>query len=874
MKLLPEGLCEITFRDFGIADDTYTTDVSGMYSGNSLDGTVFTGVIKAAPGAAVFIGGKTNWQGIKLIFTEKALSMMNGADEKTGFTKLTFDSTAAGTVFTGIDLKLQMSFEFVDNDGGGTENDLKLGMWFNGILYNNNYIYLNNYTDRDDTMGRNLQIYGPAGTVKVASRMELLEEYALADSWTDTDTAVTIPSVAAAYDVYYWGETSGYIYNETAVESVLETECYMTYTVEAFEGTSNKYALVGTSLPIDDYPYRKGKGIAYSGNYTGGINPLFEVGYTYYVKFTVADNDYTYTVVREMEGQREALVSQTQERTGETDVSPEHFGIYLMGDAVNAKLSNVRFWDKNGADLKVASNSSQAVLFDAGYKKGTTETYNLANGSYVITGTGPFIVTGDNVEIGKEYKAGDTLNQAGTYKIVNSYGLYTRNVTLYDGSEKSASISTAEHVMPIGGFYGPYRTTDKNGTYRDLVTDDIFQKIQDIGVNLIVASSASWSETGTSDVITKSLYLAEKYGIGVYVNDNSLLYRSDVVAELGLYSNFTSFKGLHLIDEPTTASYYGSGTSANTLRFYANAAKQLNRYTNLNAYINLYGMVQAWASASGKNVTEYYNTYLDEYLEATNASHLSYDTYAFIVGKSTYFTNLAVTRQKALDKGIPFWGFVQAGSNFNDAGEDLDTTGNNNTPTKGEFLWNVNTTLAYGAKGIEYFTLVQPAYYAYESSDDKYDYERNGLIAANGELTKWGSYAKEANAQIAAVDEVLMNATSVAVLAKGSALQSETGITATGYGTLASITIPTLQDQGITETGRGALIGVFDYRGKEAYYVVNNDTTGMQTVTLNFTKDVSYCKIQSAVKTSGATGNKKLELRDIPAGEAVLVVLE
>ena len=62
--------------------------------------------------------------------------------------------------------------------------------------------------------------------------------------------------------------------------------------------------------------------------------------------------------------------------------------------------------------------------------------------------------------------------------------------------------------------------------------------------------------------------------------------------------------------------------------------------------------------------------------------------------------------------------------------------------------------------------------------------------------------------------------------------------------------------------------------GKEAYYVVNNDTTGMQTVTLNFTKDVSYCKIQSAVKTSGATGNKKLELRDIPAGEAVLVVLE
>lgn len=872
MKTLPIGLREITFSDFGIADGTYTTDVSGTYSGASLDGTVFTGVIKAAPGAAVFIGGKTNWQGIKLIFTEKTLSMMNGADDTVGFSKLTFDSAAAGTVFTGTDLKLQMSFEFVDNDGGGSANDLKLGMWFNGILYNNSYIYLNNYTDRDDTMGRNLQIYGPAGTVKATSYLELLDESALADRWTATDAAVMLPSTdIAAYDVYYWGETNGYIYNETALESVSGTECYMTYTVEAFEGTANKYALVGTSLPIDHYPYRTGRGIAYSGNYTGGANPLFEVGYTYYVKFTVTDNNYSYTVIREKDGQREALTSLTQAGTGETDVSLKHFGIYLAGSAVNGKLSNVRFWDKNGTDLKPASNSSQAVLFDAGYSRETAETYNLANGDYVITGTGPFVVTGDNVEAGKTYKAGDILDTAGTYKIVNSYGLYTKNITLYEGSGKSAAISTSENVMPIGGFFGPYRGTDKNGTYRDLVTDDVFAKIQDIGVNLIVASPTSWNATGSSDTITKSLYLAEKYGIGVYVTDYSLLNKSNAAASLGLYSNFTSFKGIHLIDEPTTASFYGNGASANTLLSYAGAATQLNRYTNLNGYINLYGMNYVWANAAGKDATEYYNTYLDEYLDATNARHLSYDTYAFTVARRTYFTNLKVTRRKSLEKDIPFWGFVQAGSNFNDAQTDLDTSADNNRPTKGEFLWNVNTTLAYGAKGIEYFTLIQPSYYAYASSADKYDYERNGLIAANGELTKWGGYAKKANAQIAAVDEVLMNATSVAVLATGSDLQTCTGISQTGYGKLKSIDIPT-KSLGYAEDGEGALVGVFDYQGKEVYYVVNNDMTGTQTITLNFTESVSYYTIQNAVKASGS--GTKLTLTELPAGEAVLVVLE
>lgn len=40
-----------------------------------------------------------------------------------------------------------------------------------------------------------------------------------------------------------------------------------------------------------------------------------------------------------------------------------------------------------------------------------------------------------------------------------------------------------------------------------------------------------------------------------------------------------------------------------------------------------------------------------------------------------------------------------------------------------------------------------------------YDFDRNGLIGADGTTTKWFDYAKAMNAQIAAVDDVLMAAT-------------------------------------------------------------------------------------------------------------------
>ncbi len=48
----------------------------------------------------------------------------------------------------------------------------------------------------------------------------------------------------------------------------------------------------------------------------------------------------------------------------------------------------------------------------------------------------------------------------------------------------------------------------------------------------------------------------------------------------------------------------------------------------------------------------------------------------------------------AQEANIPFWTFVQTCS-FN-SGRRI--------PTEADILWQVNTALAYGAKGIQYFT--------------------------------------------------------------------------------------------------------------------------------------------------------------------------
>jgi hypothetical protein len=186
--------------------------------------------------------------------------------------------------------------------------------------------------------------------------------------------------------------------------------------------------------------------------------------------------------------------------------------------------------------------------------------------------------------------------------------------------------------------------------------------------------------------------------------------------------------------------------------------------------------------------------------------------------------------------------------------------------------------LAYGAKGIQYFPLLQPEYFGYDNTKEGgYDYDRNGLIGFNNEANRNYAMVQKANKQIQAIDDVLMNANSAGVIVTGSAATDmATAALTRGYDFTGVIeknnNTYTEMLKNVTAND-GAMVGVFDYQGYEAYYVVNYDRTegASQNITLALNGNAKYRVIADAVTTSGEGNSISLT---VPSGAGVLVVLE
>jgi hypothetical protein len=243
-----------------------------------------------------------------------------------------------------------------------------------------------------------------------------------------------------------------------------------------------------------------------------------------------------------------------------------------------------------------------------------------------------------------------------------------------------------------------------------------------------------------------------------------------------------------------------------------------------------------------------------EFCEKMKPKSLCWDSYP--LGSSSndftyYYKNLKAGRQVAKEYNIPFWAFLQS---FSRDGEPN---------TKEEMLWNINTMLAFGLKGVQYYYLVQPHWDANVSGDGEvYDFNFCGLIGANGQKTQYYDHALAVNKQIMAVDHVLMNSDSEKVLAIGWKAKLETGIYDDSYGVLTSAT---------ATADRGAIIGCFNYRGKQAFYVSSNSLDESQTVKLTFDKSHSLELISSSINKTVEASEYTLNLT---AGEGVLIVVD
>lgn len=144
--------------------------------------------------------------------------------------------------------------------------------------------------------------------------------------------------------------------------------------------------------------------------------------------------------------------------------------------------------------------------------------------------------------------------------------------------------------------------------------------------------------------------------------------------------------GFYLRDEPNASQMPGLGKLAAMLR---EAMPEKWPYVNLFPY-----------RVSPKVLgTSDYDSYVQMLVKTVGQPFLSYDNYSLVNGEMLdyFYTNLEMVRRASLESKTPFWNCILANSHFNYM-----------EPSDATFNLQVYATMAYGGRGIQYFTYFSP----------------------------------------------------------------------------------------------------------------------------------------------------------------------
>lgn len=354
-------------------------------------------------------------------------------------------------------------------------------------------------------------------------------------------------------------------------------------------------------------------------------------------------------------------------------------------------------------------------------------------------------------------------------------------------------------TMPICAFIAP---PVKVGEYAEnFVTEAQYRTLAESGIN----TAYGMTETlplYASDV-SNALSYCDKFGIS-YVASVSGIHtmKSASQVENAIYnplllSSPAALGGVIVRDEPSYSEFAGCKRAKELLEEFlpSDLLYHGNLFPDYATQEQLYNRGTGNPALPGEGYE--YARYIDDYIEIFRPRVLSYDYYPMVGEdgyiREGYFGNMSVIRNRAAEAEIPFWVYIQTCS-FNASVR---------VPDEGEIGWLVNTSLAYGAKGIQYFTYFLP--------NDDGEVFRGAMVDREGNKTPIYDYVQRVNGQIAAVDEILMCSFSEGVIVTGSTpCPVSEGDIATAYTERIEI-----------EAGH-VLTGCFDHRGNPVYYAVNN----------------------------------------------------
>lgn len=330
-------------------------------------------------------------------------------------------------------------------------------------------------------------------------------------------------------------------------------------------------------------------------------------------------------------------------------------------------------------------------------------------------------------------------------------------------NERYAEISAAGFNFVIGGngvgteAENPQalNAASANGL-RFLLTDSRLRRI-------INGSTSSAAAVTTSEAETPSLmrYLLEQEGAeassrtasepgerdGTYSAAASTEdeVRLRIRELLDLHAGNPALAGLNLYDEPGSGLFRILGVARQALQ---------NQDPGELPYVNLWPSY-AHPSALG---TATYEEYLDRYMRTVQPPLLCFDHYPLLSGggiTGDYFYNWATIRKVSLRFGVPSWVFIQ-GVGFDSAYPGFQ---DRRRPNEAEIRWQVNVSLAYGAKGIQYFT-----YWTPDSQPGDSLRFGQALITLDGTQTALYGYAKKVNAYLGVMGKALLPLVSESVV--------------------------------------------------------------------------------------------------------------
>ncbi len=236
------------------------------------------------------------------------------------------------------------------------------------------------------------------------------------------------------------------------------------------------------------------------------------------------------------------------------------------------------------------------------------------------------------------------------------------------------------------------------------------------------------------------LALAARHGLRVWVADHRLYQAAAgapqaaalVDAVVASYRDAPALDGYVVADEPTTATFPQLAPVVAALR---RADPGRVAYINLLADYIPPKLLKA----------ESYADYLERFVVEVQPALLSVDYYPFGKHKdrSTFFANLAALRETALRHDLPFLWIALALPH-----------GPYRTPSEAELSWQAFHALAYGARGVSYFTYWTPP------SDARH---RRRAFFDDGKPTERFFQVQRINRQLRAVGDALAGWRSLAV---------------------------------------------------------------------------------------------------------------